>query len=483
MNKYLRKSIFCVLYAALATSQLQAVYEPHDGKLQTIINLSKSKIKTLDIQNNTPQTQEFCIEFMEQYPNTLLNAKTYTIQIQPNKTQHCSQALINASTKNNAFINSISASSALTIEFIENNHAPTILRCRNNIADNAHQYPIVQDIDFAKDLITNLGNKTIENIFSPNNKFAKYVLAPITPNELLTCLQTLYEKNRLNKVAPRPAVSIPHIIHHIWLGSPFPEGYRPWRQTWLDKHPTWKYILWTDNKANHQEGIYIANEKELDAALKSEKFSGKTLVVNVNNIKLINRALFDGAQNYGEKSDLLRCEALYRYGGTYSDTDLECFEPFDVLHQTYDFYIGLAPLNVSSGKFQIATGIIGSIPNHPILAYNIQHATARATFGYLDKILYNGSSIIAATGPGLMTKAVFYKANENPNLRNIVFPASYFYALRCEMLQYGQTHDDFPPRLFVELPGSFKMPLQTFATHYWETSWRPTNKALTPAKA
>jgi mannosyltransferase OCH1-like enzyme len=32
--------------------------------------------------------------------------------------------------------------------------------------------------------------------------------------------------------------SIPKVLHHIWLGSPFPERFQAFRTTWLDHHPT-----------------------------------------------------------------------------------------------------------------------------------------------------------------------------------------------------------------------------------------------------
>jgi mannosyltransferase OCH1-like enzyme len=468
-NNY-RAITFFLCITALSPS-LRAVYEPRHNTQQASIDLSKSKIQTLVIQNKTSQPQELRIEFVEQHADCSLNNIDCTVLIPPNKSQTCNQSLIRASANAYIFINKISATtSALAFEFVENNHAATILRCKPYSTSNTGYYATVEDIDFTKDLTTNIGNNSLNRLLSPNNNFAKYVLAPITPKALLSCLQTLYNKNRLNNITPRAIASIPHIIHHIWLGSPFPEGYRSWRQSWIDKHPGWVYILWTDNKTNYQEGTFVANEEALATCLASNAFTGKTLVFDIKNFAPINITLVSAAKNYGEKSDLLRYEVLYRYGGVYTDTDLECFEPFDILHQTYDFYTGLAPLNL---KFQVANGLIGSTPKHPILDYCIKHAASSETFSYLNKIFYNGTSIVAATGPGLFTKAIFYSANTNPELRNIVFPASYFYAHRSEMLQYAQEHDDFPPHLFVKLPPTFKMPLQTFATHYWEQKWKP----------
>ena len=56
-------------------------------------------------------------------------------------------------------------------------------------------------------------------------------------------------------------------------------------------HPDWEYKLWTDE--------------------------------TVKEITLINQELFDKAKNYGEKSDILKWELVYRFGGVYIDTDME----------------------------------------------------------------------------------------------------------------------------------------------------------------
>lgn len=49
---------------------------------------------------------------------------------------------------------------------------------------------------------------------------------------------------------------------------------------------------------------------------------------------------FDAAKNYGEKSDILRYEILFVYGGVYADVDVECLQPFDALAEVC---VALAP--------------------------------------------------------------------------------------------------------------------------------------------
>ena len=152
---------------------------------------------------------------------------------------------------------------------------------------------------------------------------------------------------------------IPKIIHHIWLGSPRPSTpeYTVWFESWKLHHPDWEIRWW------HDEDVRSMVERG----------------------ELINVDRFNAASNYGEKSDILRYEILLRYGGLYVDTDMECVSSFEALHSSREpaessarhrgfstgdkctgvcsFYVGWS----NTGTIEINNGIIGSIPNHPIL--------------------------------------------------------------------------------------------------------------------
>lgn len=54
---------------------------------------------------------------------------------------------------------------------------------------------------------------------------------------------------------------------------------------------------------------------------------------HVARLPLFNRAEYDKATNYGAKSDILRYELLYVYGGVYVDCDMQCIGSFERLHQ------------------------------------------------------------------------------------------------------------------------------------------------------
>src|SRR5437867_4300593 len=127
--------------------------------------------------------------------------------------------------------------------------------------------------------------------------------------------------------------AIPLIIHQIWLGSPVPEQFKPLQETIIEHHAGWEYVLWTDER--------------------------------VKELTLHNQELFDRATNFGEKSDILRYELLYQFGGLYLDIDIACVKSLEDLHRTYDFYIGWQPDD--TGHKQLGTGVIGCRPGHWLL--------------------------------------------------------------------------------------------------------------------
>jgi mannosyltransferase OCH1-like enzyme len=237
----------------------------------------------------------------------------------------------------------------------------------------------------------------------------KEVLSNDFSRQTYGMFKQLYEKNNFKRVQPISQVKIPKIIHQIWLGSPFPEEYKQFQQSWKKYHPDWEYRLWTEEE--------------------------------IQKLNLINQDLYDASVNYGEKSDIVRYELLYQFGGLYADTDFECLKPLDILHHTYDFYIGVQPLDTNFS--QLGIGLMGSVPGHPLMRHcigGIRHNNTR--------------QIILRTGPIHCTKVFHRYAGQG--MLDIALPASYFYP--CDFLQKG-------------LPASSWQRPESFAIHHWEASW------------
>lgn len=226
------------------------------------------------------------------------------------------------------------------------------------------------------------------------------------------CLKKIFYQNSPQRVTYHPVPLIPKKIHQIWLGSPLPEEYAVYAQTFKQLHPGWEYKLWTD----------------ADLAV----------------YPLKNRDLFERAINYGEKADIARYEILYNEGGVYVDTDYECLKPLDVLHHCYEFYIGIQPLDTA--VVQLGIGLIGSKPRHMLLKQAIEQLRIQST---------KTKQIVWKTGPLFFTK-IFCEVAPALTGPIIALPASYLY-----------------PRAYYqkkEEQNIWKKP-ESFAVHHWAGSW------------
>ncbi len=207
---------------------------------------------------------------------------------------------------------------------------------------------------------------------------------------------------------------IPKKIHQIWVGSPVPNRYRSFMDSWTHYHPDWEYNLWTDK--------------------------------NCGLIKITSKDLYDKARNPAMRSDILRYEILRQQGGLYVDTDFECLKPFDDLLYL-DFFTGIS----YDSTLQLYNGLIASIPEHPILNDCVVFPE------FYDG--HKGSRIIATTGAYHFTKCFLRNATQ----KTIAFPMDYFYpypnSLRDSGVNpYGFVTDD------------------SYAIHHWAVSWIKKNR-------
>ena len=211
---------------------------------------------------------------------------------------------------------------------------------------------------------------------------------------------------------------IPKIIHFIWLGSPLPERCAKIIETWKKFHPSWAIKLWTD--------------------------------ADIPGFQLQNQEAYDLAINWGEKSDIFRYEILYREGGTYSDTDMECLKPFDSLHESCEFFTGIAydkePL--------LYNGLIGSIPGHPILKKCIDSIKP-------IKGDQNHEKIMQRTGPYFFSRCFKEVVKSEDAGRVVPFPLTYFYPFPGS--KRAITDQRYIKKHWVAP--------ESFTVHYWATSW------------
>lgn len=208
------------------------------------------------------------------------------------------------------------------------------------------------------------------------------------------------------------AIKIPQVVHFIWIGpKPFPKESVKNVLSWIKFNPDCIFKFWTDRE-----------RADLPDKLKIN-------FINQEDFNFFEKE-YEESENYGQKSDLLRYEILYREGGIYVDHDVECFQSFFPLVNRFHFFCGLEPPHVPIGDSMITVcnNLIGSIACHPILEKTILRI--KHDWEPLKK-LYGGDT------PDKKIKRVFYSTflpfsesvSQNvfsENDINIVLPPSYF---------------------------------------------------------
>lgn len=243
-------------------------------------------------------------------------------------------------------------------------------------------------------------------------------LTPEWGKPIMDVLRILYERNNAQTITPSSTLRIPKIIHQIWLGSPFPDKYRAWQQSWIHYHPDWEYRLWTD-----------ADIEKLHAL--GDFFVGETY------------QFYQEAINYGEKSDVLKILLIRYFGGMYVDIDFECLKPCDVFHYCYDMYIGIQPMDVA--YVQLGYALFGAAPHNPFIEEVVKtlHTTRHIP------------EIVAKTGPIMLTRCFVQNALGMRDIIMVALPASYFYPRGY--------NDPLEPRDWIKS--------ESYAAHHWAGSW------------
>lgn len=220
-------------------------------------------------------------------------------------------------------------------------------------------------------------------------------------------MRYLYEKYYLN--TDGDAV-IPKVIHQIWIGGDVPKVYIPFMESWKTHHPDWTYKFWDEGDADRM---------------------------------LANNPVYQRSNNNGMKSDILRYAILQQEGGIYIDTDFECLHPLDDL-MYLKFFTGLS----YDAKLVFYIGLIGSVPNHPIMRYCVDEAK-----------IYPGDNamvIMDSSGNYHFTRS-FLKGVMEDQDKVVAFPMDFFYPLPNNQ---RNTND----------PYAFIRPC-SYAIHHWAVSW------------
>ena len=178
-------------------------------------------------------------------------------------------------------------------------------------------------------------------------------------------------------------MSIPKIIHQIWIGPKTPPT--KFMDTWKNKHKAegFEYIRW--------------NEAEMEKrGFKSQ------LVEKIDDMTEING-----------KADILRWELLYEYGGFFVDADAYCIKPVTYLVEKYKAFVGYENEHVR-GAGWMRDGYDDVLAStHPLIAtgtmaFPPKHELPRLAIEWIknNEISFTKTKTRAwrTVGPGLLTR-------------------------------------------------------------------------------
>lgn len=241
-------------------------------------------------------------------------------------------------------------------------------------------------------------------------------------NDTTRYLHVMTDSSQVNK--------IPKILHQFWHGGPLPDKYQELTDKWRAIHPDWEYILWDEKK--------------------------------VAEFGLANKWMYENMKNPSAKSDVVRYEVVYSYGGVYVDTDFLCFKSFNPLLYL-DFFCGVVGsydgrlMDPESG---IAPSIFGASQGNGILEKII------IKIGQQKTVPRTIPEIMTITGPEMFSREVLEELEKRP--LTVVFPPNYFYSFPGQDRMDIRNMSIKETQKFLE---RYTYP-ETYATHLWYCSWQ-----------
>lgn len=223
-------------------------------------------------------------------------------------------------------------------------------------------------------------------------------------------------------------MKVPRVFHRVWLGErPLPQWARDYAAAWDDLNPGWTTRLWTD-----------ADLPGLELAPMVQRFA-----------------------NPGHRSNLVRLEALARFGGLYLDWDMDPVQPIEPLVGDDDAFASYyatppgftrAPMRLwFRCGFELA--ILGAVPEHPLFvgAVNDWPGWIEATAGegpFVQVAAWYLADRIARRWPGVDTIG---PGDDTVHLDGLtLYPPKMFYPFHyCEAWQAGQPASAFPDAVAV----------------------------------
>lgn len=226
---------------------------------------------------------------------------------------------------------------------------------------------------------------------------------------------------------------IPRIIHQTWKNEDIPDKFVRFQNSWIQHHPNWQYILWTDTDLRN--------------------------LIQVEYPWFLNT--YDNYKYHIQRVDAARYFILHKYGGLYVDLDFECRKNFNKLVTDYFAVFGNEPTVHAQMVYKrnsvVSNAIMASSQGHPIweavfseLLKRSQRykSTSRQTSGSANNVLWT-------TGPGMLDDVL--RNNKKLFSKNelLIAPPDWFFPILAPQFKGRQHAIRFP----------------SYAVHHWANTW------------
>lgn len=272
----------------------------------------------------------------------------------------------------------------------------------------------------------------------------------------LTPINVNYVKEYSEKLDIREY--IPHVIHQSWKNTTLPKKFEKWSKTWKTNHPTWEYILWTDQE-------------------------NRNLVKDHYPWFL---TTFDNLPTNIMRADVSRYMYMHKYGGIYSDLDMESLSPLDSYILGEKLILGsMGSSIIKLWQHSLPNALLISIKNHPFwiyCLYDVMENSSKKRGGFWAYFL-GLSSTELISGPAMLHRV--YLRYRNLSLKDrIKNPISIskldvFYPYDWGLHDSGEIYNKCSGQLktFNEIQCKLLVTTKNSRTiTYWTHSWEKSSK-------
>lgn len=223
---------------------------------------------------------------------------------------------------------------------------------------------------------------------------------------------------------------IPKVIHQTWKKSVLPEPFDSFANTWQELHPSWDYILWTDEMNRDFIKKHFPN------------FLPK----------------YDKYPSNIQRVDAFRYLLLCKIGGVYIDIDIKCLKNIEPILGSESCVIGKEPkahCEEWAMKMILCNAFMASTQDNKFMQFTCDMLMSENS-SHFNK----NTEVLLSTGPFLLTKAYseYDSKNEIKVLNSdIIYPLT---KIEVPSLESDNIPNDIKKRLY-----------QSYAVHYFWGSW------------